>query len=359
MAAGVWLCAAVLPSLAASPADGELQGAEARLEQVVAELDAAEARRGTRAEQVAAARERVEELESVLNETLMTIRQQEARVGQVRAEVDRVQREIQSAESELAERARDMYMRQVPPVLSAVLSGGGVEEVTGGMEMLQVLNSRGRASIESLAASREQLRVERERLAAERQRLASMRDEQEALLARATATLEERQDDLAAVEARRAALRAQREDLTEESARVAEQLGANGNAGSGAAGRYVWPLCRTVTSEYGPRWGRMHEGIDIDGNTGTPIRAANSGTVVSAGWSGGYGNLTLIEHADGVVTAYAHQSRIDVRRGQQVSRGATIGAVGATGNVTGPHLHFETRVGGGTTNPRRYLPSGC
>jgi hypothetical protein len=112
-----------------------------------------------------------------------------------------------------------------------------------------------------------------------------------------------------------------------------------------------------VTSEYGPRWGRMHRGIDQGASTGTPIGASKAGTVIFAGWQGGYGNLTLIDHHDGVVTAYAHQSRFAVSAGHlRGLQGQTIGYVGNTGNSTGPHLHFETRVNGNAVNPRQYLP---
>jgi murein DD-endopeptidase MepM/ murein hydrolase activator NlpD len=111
-----------------------------------------------------------------------------------------------------------------------------------------------------------------------------------------------------------------------------------------------------VTSEYGRRWGRMHEGIDIGGPTGSPIYAARAGTVSSAGRMGGYGLLTLIDHGGGIVTAYAHQSAVSVSPGQSVSAGQRIGSIGCTGSCTGPHLHFEVRVNGSARNPRGYLP---
>lgn len=115
-----------------------------------------------------------------------------------------------------------------------------------------------------------------------------------------------------------------------------------------------------MTSEYGWRWGRPHRGLDIDDTSSSDIRASNNGTVISAGWnSGGYGNLTLIDHGDGVVTAYAHQSSIKVRVGQSVSRGQSIGVIGTTGSSTGTHLHFETRVNGSAVNPRNLLSGGC
>ena len=98
----------------------------------------------------------------------------------------------------------------------------------------------------------------------------------------------------------------------------------------------------------------MHEGIDIAASTGTPIGSAASGTVIVAGWSGGYGNLVVVSHGN-VATAYAHMNSIAVSAGQSVGRGTIIGAVGCTGHCFGPHVHFEVRVGGLPRNPIAYL----
>ncbi|NEO60430.1 MAG: peptidoglycan DD-metalloendopeptidase family protein [Moorea sp. SIO4G2] len=121
---------------------------------------------------------------------------------------------------------------------------------------------------------------------------------------------------------------------------------------------YIWPSNGVLTSGYGRRWGRMHKGIDIAAPIGTPIIAAAPGVVVSAGWnSGGYGKLVEIKHPDGSLTLYAHNSRIFVRRGQQVGQGQRIAAMGSTGYSTGPHLHFELHPRGrGAANPMAYLP---
>jgi murein DD-endopeptidase MepM/ murein hydrolase activator NlpD len=119
-------------------------------------------------------------------------------------------------------------------------------------------------------------------------------------------------------------------------------------------GALVWPTQGVLTSPYGWRWGTMHRGIDIGAPSGTPIYAAAGGTVFYAGWMGGYGNLILIDHGDGRVTAYAHQSSLAVSGGQ-VGRGQIIGYVGSTGDSTGPHLHFELRVDGTAVDPLPYL----
>jgi murein DD-endopeptidase MepM/ murein hydrolase activator NlpD len=99
----------------------------------------------------------------------------------------------------------------------------------------------------------------------------------------------------------------------------------------------------------------MHEGIDIGCAFGAPNRAAASGTVIHAGWLGGYGNLVVVDHGNGLSTAYAHASSIVVGVGQSVSQGQTVSLVGSTGNSSGPHLHFEVRVNGNAVDPLLYL----
>lgn len=118
---------------------------------------------------------------------------------------------------------------------------------------------------------------------------------------------------------------------------------------------FSWPVTGRLSSRYGPRWGRMHHGIDVAVNTGTPIRAAARGRVSFAGWNGGYGNLVILDHGNNIETRYAHLSRITVQVGQYVDRGALIAYSGNTGNSTGPHLHFEIRHKGQSVNPLNYL----
>ncbi len=112
------------------------------------------------------------------------------------------------------------------------------------------------------------------------------------------------------------------------------------------------------TSGFGQRWGRMHNGTDFAAPIGTPIYAPADGVVTFAGWSSGYGRMVKIQHEFGIETRYAHQNRIRVQVGQRVSRGDRIGDIGNSGRSTGPHLHYEIRVGGRPVNPMIYIRAG-
>lgn len=119
----------------------------------------------------------------------------------------------------------------------------------------------------------------------------------------------------------------------------------------------IKPVSGTVTSRFGSRWGSTHKGIDIGAPKGTGIKAAASGTVISAstGYNGGYGNCVVISHGNGIETAYGHCSALYVKAGQKVSQGEVIAAVGNTGRSYGNHLHFEIRIKGVAQNPQNYL----
>lgn len=132
--------------------------------------------------------------------------------------------------------------------------------------------------------------------------------------------------------------------------------------GTPSVSGFQWPINAPVSSGYGyrvhPIFGtkRLHKGLDLGAGSGTPIASAKDGTVISAGWQGGYGNTVVVSHGDGITSLYAHQSSIAVSNGQEVSRGDIVGYVGSTGWSTGPHLHFEIRVNGVAVDPMPYMP---
>jgi murein DD-endopeptidase MepM/ murein hydrolase activator NlpD len=129
---------------------------------------------------------------------------------------------------------------------------------------------------------------------------------------------------------------------------------------TGAAPSFRWPVRGRISEGFGPRpSGGQNDGINVSVPQGTPIKAAEDGVVAYAGSElKGYGNLVLIRHSNGFVTAYAHASELNVKKGEQVKRGQVIGKAGATGNVTAPQLHFEVRKGATPVDPAQYLTGG-
>lgn len=136
---------------------------------------------------------------------------------------------------------------------------------------------------------------------------------------------------------------------------IAGQSLRDGSASGRAVATLAWPSRGTLTSRFGWRYRRHHDGIDLAAPRGTPFHAAAAGVVEFAGWEGGYGRVIYINHGGGVVTLYGHASKILVEPGERVIKGQLIGRVGCTGSCTGSHLHFEVRVNGRATDPLKYL----
>lgn len=126
------------------------------------------------------------------------------------------------------------------------------------------------------------------------------------------------------------------------------------------SGEFLWPVpaSSTISSGFGRRWGRMHEGLDIPGKVGLNVVAAADGVVVYSGSEiGGYGNITVLAHKNGFFTVYAHANKNYTKEGQRVYRGQVIAQLGMTGRSTGPHLHFEIRKNGESIDPQNFLAS--
>lgn len=122
-----------------------------------------------------------------------------------------------------------------------------------------------------------------------------------------------------------------------------------------AYGEFIMPSRGSISSRFGKRYSSFHTGVDIAAPRGSANKAADGGIVTFTGWSGGYGNLVIINHENGYETYYAHNDSITCKKGQRVARGDKIGTVGSTGNATGPHLHFEVRVNGVPVDPLKYV----
>ena len=220
---------------------------------------------------------------------------------------------------------------------------------------------------ENLKYKAEELKSSEEQQKALQKSLQAYQKEQKAEYERITSEMDTVSDQIAEQSRKEAAAAAA-------AAAAAKKKGGSSSSSSSSSagnlssatltsGTFTWPLpgYTNNSSAYGwrvhPIYGtrKFHKGEDIPAPTGTPIVAAASGTVTTAGWVSGYGNYTVINHGGGVMTAYGHQSAIHVSVGQRVTAGQTIGLVGSTGNSTGPHLHFEVYVNGSTQNPMSYF----
>ncbi len=129
-----------------------------------------------------------------------------------------------------------------------------------------------------------------------------------------------------------------------------------GNEKVSSSVKFDWPVDGVVTSLFGPRNGKMHEGIDIGVPVGRTITASANGKVIFSGTHGGYGKVIIIQHKDGYVTIYAHNSKLLKKEGESVKKGEKIAVSGKTGRATGPHLHFEIRKNSKPVDPLKYLP---
>jgi murein DD-endopeptidase MepM/ murein hydrolase activator NlpD len=275
----------------------------------------------------------------------------------------------------LNERLVEIYTEETPDTLSFVLSASSFNELLDQIEFVNEIGrqdervlSQVRIAKSAMHAARERTKRTRARVAATTRVIADRTDEQRAVRDRLVAS----RDALASVRSLKSrALASTRESkadylhevegLQAQSAALAARIQAGQRSSSGSSAPHLsssgwlWPVNGPVTSGFGYRWGRMHQGIDIAVPTGTPVRAANSGIVLLAGWVGGYGNLVVIDHGGGIATAYGHNSGLAVNIGQSVSQGQVIAYSGSTGHSTGPHVHFEVRINGAPVDPLGYL----
>jgi murein DD-endopeptidase MepM/ murein hydrolase activator NlpD len=244
------------------------------------------------------------------------------------------------------------YLKQIGSLDKRIARAVG--ESKQQMKQARVRTRKVKASVESetrvITARAEQQRSVRSELVSAQGTLSDIRQQKKTSLDQLSAEERAEAGEMDALQLQSANLSAQ----IVAAQRAATPSSSPGDTTPSHAG-LVWPVSGPVTSPFGYRWGRLHEGIDIGVSAGTPIHAAASGTVIYCGWMEGYGNLVVLDHGNGLATAYAHQSSIAVTCGQSVTQGSVIGYVGSTGHSTGPHLHFEVRVNGAAVDPLGYL----
>ena len=360
-----------------------------RIAELQAEISAAKEHEGVLTSQLGAvltelqaAQSAVEQAEGSLSLLEAELASEQSRLESLTVLLERQTRRLRRLEKEyrravviLEARVRAIYIEEEPDTLSVLVSATTFGDLIDGYEFVsriglqdqrivgQVEVAKRRAAEERratertqrltaatvsvIAARTDEARGLRNALASNRDTLASARRLKQSALATSRENREEYLQEVDALAAQSASLAA--------AIRDAQARAGSTGTGTPSSSGLIWPVNGTVVSGFGWRWGRMHEGIDISASSGTPIWAAAAGTVIHAGWLGGYGNLVVVDHGDGLATAYAHASAILVGVGQLVSQGETVSLVGSTGNSSGPHLHFEVRVNGVAVDPLLYL----
>jgi murein DD-endopeptidase MepM/ murein hydrolase activator NlpD len=335
--------------------------------------DAARARRVAIAAKIDAARASDQQLATAVANLDNAVRAQVATTESAQQALAAAEVNVRQSEARLnatQQRVNDLRSRAVDSAVDAYMHAGGhtVIDIVQAHDLNEL--SRRETFVKQLVANDrdilDQLRTAQQDQAAERSRLAKARD-----VTRARRKAQgEKLRDLASqlkVQARlRGAVDARIAEYAEEAEKIAAEEGslqklinaaqASTSTGPASAAGLIWPCRGPLTSGFGMRWGRLHQGQDIACGMGTAIHAAKAGTVIFAGQMSGYGNVIIIDHGGGFSTLYAHQSRLAASQGQRVNQGDVIGYVGSTGHSTGPHLHFETRFNGTARNPRPYLP---
>jgi murein DD-endopeptidase MepM/ murein hydrolase activator NlpD len=359
---GVLVLSALSLGASGAAETDRLQENAERLAEVRMEIEQTRQLAGDQATQLADAERQLDVVVDAVEAASEAVQRQQQVLDDANARCEQAAVELVAQREAAGGLAVERYKQGADVALQSMLVADDPVEVLDRSAYLDVLGRVDRRTSETLEAAYTLAESECRRVAEEEEMLAQVLEAERVILAEAEAIRDERTLTLAATTEQLAELQSEENVLADEvrevgtlARRTSEGLEPLQGPGPSADG-WCWPSdATTVTSEFGSRWGRLHAGLDIAGPTGTPIYAAQAGRVSFAGRQGGYGNLMLVDHGGGVVTAYAHQSAFVADVGDVVQCGQQIGEIGSTGNSTGPHLHFEVRVNGTPRNPRGYI----
>lgn len=371
------LVAALLAVIAIAGVDrAGAQDLQSRLDQREAELSEQKDRKGVLSSELAKYNAAVDQLAGEVatlrnREAIVVaeLRQVQARLNDEKHQLDVYRAQLRRSLNILRNRLVDIYRSGEADFMTVMLESDGFDDLLSRYEYLRRIEEQDSSIVSRVRDLRNGTIVTVERVTEDRDEIESKKAE----LVRTRTQLEAREAELAAARDTKASALDQvnshidhlEADVSDLQDQIQQQIQAASStpgvtplqAGpiQGASGGWIWPVNGTLTSPFGWRWGRMHEGIDISVPEGTPIRAAKAGNVVIAAYTGGYGNYTCVDHGGGLSSCYAHQSSYAVSPGDSVEQGAVIGYSGNTGSSTGPHLHFEIRVNGSAVDPLGYL----
>ena len=283
------------------------------------------------------------------------------------------QKRLEGRESVFYKRVRDIYINGRLSYLDVVIGSKDFSDFANRLEILKRIIDSDIKLIDEIKKERAEIAARKQALEQSRAKLVELEKAAVAKQAEIEQKKKEREVVLQKAQNDRATAMQAVEELNASSAQItallkarqAERAAAQQSAPSYSwvqgSGQLGWPVSGEITSPYGyrthPIWGTTiyHSGIDIGVDEGTPVHAADGGTVVWSGWMGGYGYAVVIDHGNGMSTLYGHNSELAVSEGQDVSKGQVIAYAGSTGNSTGPHVHFEVRISGDPVDPMGYL----
>ncbi len=306
--------------------------------------------------QINAAEKEIDDLKGDINRT-------EQQIAVVQSNLNQVEQEMKAQDEELRNRLRAMYKNGDIGMLQIILGSEDITDFMSNMDMVQKIFDNDVEILRIMEDQHKQVEAQKKQLEKLQAQLLAERQKE----ADKQASLQASRGEVAGLRAQVAsdnkALEAEIDALNEEAKRLAEEIRKLQGNQAYAGGTFAWPSesSTRVTSEFGMRLhpilkvNKLHTGIDIGAAAGTNVLAANSGTVIKAGWNNSYGNVIMIDHGGGIVTLYAHNSKLLASTGDVVARGQAIALVGSTGVSTGPHIHFEVRVNGEYQNPRNWL----
>lgn len=360
--AATLLCTLLFPAVTSTAGDRDkLERIEREREELQAKIDIHEAEAAELEENIRILNSQIDDLRKIVTNLDADIAVIASRVRSVQARIDATQAEIDKIKDVATEQAVLLYKQGATDTLDALLNSSSLTEINDKIELLGVAAQENTNALVAYGRLRVTIEAQHAELFETKTELEAVRGEQAKALADLDSKYEEHAANLAALEeklgkeqAHEKILASQADKLRQDilAASVGRALAARGVS----AGGFMWPLNGAITSYYGPRWGRMHTGIDIDGTSGQPIVASKSGRVIVASYYGGYGNAVVVDHGGGVTTLYGHMSSFNVSNGANVSQGQILGYVGCTGSCTGDHLHFEVRINGNPVDPLDYLP---
>jgi murein DD-endopeptidase MepM/ murein hydrolase activator NlpD len=366
-------CASLLAIGGAELADG--QDLQTQLSERQSELEGQRDRKGVLSTELAGYEDQLDQLAgevaTLRNREAVVVaelRKVQARLHREKERLEQLKAQLQRSLNDLRNRLVDIYKSGDPDLLTVLLESDGFDDLLSRYEYLRRISDQDSAIVGKVRDLRDGTRITVERVTADRDEIAAKKAE----LGRTRAQLESREAALDSVRDRKAAALDQVQsdihrlegDIGEIQGKIQAQIQAATETPTtplpagpiqGASSGFIWPVNGSVTSPFGWRWGRMHEGVDIGVPAGTPIRAAKAGNVILAAYTSGYGNYTCIDHGGGLSTCYAHQSSYATSVGASVAQGDVIGYVGCTGSCFGDHLHFEVRVDGAAVDPLGYL----